>query len=71
MTADQLAANGAMIRAGEVLRFDDASVEEMAAVIRENQDVFKMPVGCRIAVWTPFAILFVLLVLIAVIYFAK
>ena len=71
MTADQLADNGAMIRAGEVFRFDDDSVDEMAALIRENPDLFKMPVGCRIAVWAPVAILFILLVVIAVIYFAR
>lgn len=71
MTADQLAANGAMIRAGEVFRFNDDSVDEMAALIRENQDLLKMPMSWKIAVWTPFAILFILLVVIAVIYFAR
>ena len=71
MTADQLAANGAMIKAGEGLRFDEDSVGEMAALIRDNPDLLKMPVGCRIFVWAPFAILFILLVVIAVIYFAK
>ena len=70
MTADQLAASGAMIRAGEVCRFDDDSVGNMVALIRENPDLLRMPVAFRIAVWTPLVILFVLLVVIAVIYFA-
>jgi hypothetical protein len=48
------------IEAGEQIRFDEASLSELAQQIRAGPDFTRKPIGCTIASWTLVAIMILL-----------
>jgi len=48
------------IKAGEPIEYDPNEIESWVAYLEANPDRLKMPLGCRIAVWTPIILMFVL-----------
>ena len=67
LSADELRAIAAKIRAGESPSFDEASIAEVAGQISMIEDS-RMPIGCHIAVWTPIVVLIVLVVVLILLW---